>query len=104
MLYSFVLEVIIFLGIGVIILILARALPRIENEVVVSSPRPRKNKILLFFKNIPLDKIDDYLNLALHKMLRKLKIAIMRADNLITHKLKSTRSDSSKKNGTGLPT
>ena len=87
MLYSFILEVIIFLGLGIIILILARALPRIENETNVK--RSEEHKFLLFCKKIPLDKIDDYLNLALHKMLRKLKITIMKADNFITQKLKS---------------
>ncbi len=101
MLYSFILEVIIFLGLGVIIVILARALPRVESEV--NTNPSRENKFLLFCKKIPLDKIDNYLNLALHKSLRKLKIIIMKADNFITKKLKSMRSNSNKKNGTGLP-
>ena len=37
MLYSFILETVIFAGIGVLILILARALPRIEDETISSS-------------------------------------------------------------------
>lgn len=102
MLYSFILETAIFAGIGVLILILARALPRIEDETISSSGR--KSKIVRAFKKIPLDKIDDSVNLVFHKILRKIKIIIMRADNMVTEKINNVRSDSNKKPGSGLPT
>ncbi|MFA4999563.1 MAG: hypothetical protein WC519_02470 [Parcubacteria group bacterium] len=102
MLYSFVLETIIFLALGALILLLARALPRIEDETTVH--RPRKEKLTQIAKKIPLDKIDDSLNLIVHKALRKIKIVIMKADNFVTEKLKNVRGDSNKKNGTGIPT
>jgi hypothetical protein len=101
MLYSFILETVIFAGIGAIILLLARALPRIEDETAAG--RSRKGRLARVAKKIPLDKIDDSLNLLLHKALRKVKIAIMKADNLVTEKLKNVRSDSNKKQGTGIP-
>jgi hypothetical protein len=97
MLYSFILETLIFLSLGAIILVLARALPRIEDES--SAGYLRKGKMS---GKIPLDKIDESLNLVLHKALRRMKIFIMKADNLVTNKLKSFRSDS-KKDGNGLP-
>jgi hypothetical protein len=102
MLYSFILETVIFAGIGALILILARALPRIEDETISSFGR--KSKIVRAFKKIPLDKIDDSVNLVFHKILRKIKIIIMRADNVVTEKINNVRSDSNKKPGSGLPT
>jgi hypothetical protein len=101
MLYNFILETVIFAGIGTLILILARALPRIEDENAVN--RSRKGRLSKIAKKIPLDKIDDSLNLVLHKALRKIKVMIMKADNLVTEKLKNVRSDSNKKPGTGIP-
>ena len=102
MLYSFILETIIFLGIGVIIFILARALPRIEDE---TAPRTlQKNKLMRAIQDMPLDKIDDVIKLAIHKALYKTKILINKADNFIAEKMKVTRPNSKKKDGTGLPT
>ncbi len=101
MLYSFIFETIIFLGIGVIIFILARALPRIEDE---NAPRiSQKNKFISVIQDIPLDKIDDVIKLAIHKALRKTKILISKIDNFIAEKMESTRPTSNKKDGTGLP-
>ena len=100
MLYSFILETVIFAGLGALILILARALPKIEDETTAG--RTRKGRLARFFKKIPLDKIDDSLNLVFHKALRKIKIVIMKTDNLVTRKLNNVRS-SDKKTGTGLP-
>lgn len=102
MLYSFILELVIFVGLGALILILSRALPRIEDETTAG--RSRKGRLSRLAKRIPLDKLDDSLNLVTHKALRKIKIMIMKADNLVTEKLKSVHSDSNKKQGTGLPT
>ncbi|MFA5052609.1 MAG: hypothetical protein WC565_00930 [Parcubacteria group bacterium] len=101
MLYSFILETIIFLALGAIVFILARALPRIEDEVAVR--KPRKERLARLAKKIPLDKIDDSLNLIMHKALRKTKIIILKADNFVTDKLKNVKGDSNKKNGTGIP-
>ncbi len=101
MLYSFIFETIIFLGIGVIILILARALPRIADE---TAPRvSQKNKLIRVIQDIPLDKVDDLIKLVIHKTLRKTKIIINKADNFVTEKMRAVRPDSSKKDGTGLP-
>ena len=101
MLYSFIFETIIFLGIGVVIFILARALPRIEDE---TAPRvSQKNKLVSVVQNIPLDKIDGVIKLAVHKTLRKTKIIISKADNLVTEKMKVVRPNPKKKDGTGLP-
>jgi len=101
MLYSFIFETIIFLGIGVIIFILARALPRIEDE---TAPRAsQKSRLMYAIQDMPLDKIDDMIKLAIHKTLHKTKILINKADNFIAEKMKATRPNSKKKDGTGLP-
>jgi hypothetical protein len=74
----------------------------VEDET--SANRLRKGRLSGLSKKIPLDKIDDSLNLVFHKILRKIKIAIMKADNAVTNKLKDVREDANKKSGgTGLP-
>ena len=100
MLYSSILEIIMFVSLGMVILLLARALPRIEDESSAFSSR--KDKMSNIAKHIPFDKLDESMNLILHKILRRVKVSIMKADNLVTNKLKSFRSDS-KKDGNGLP-
>jgi len=102
MLYSFILETVIFVGIGALILILARALPKVEDETTAG--HLRRGRMNGVFKKIPLDKIDDSLNLVFHKILRKIRIVIMKADNAVTKKLKNVREDANKKSGgSGLP-
>lgn len=101
MLYNFILETIIFLSLGIIILCLARTLPRIEDES--SAMSFKKDKMSRLVKRLPLDKMDETLNLVFHKILRRIKVLIMKADNAVTGKLKSFRSGNNNKNGTGIP-
>lgn len=99
MLYSSILQIIILTGVGIIVLVLARALPRIEDEKEGGIIHKKNNILTNLFSRISLDKIDNSINHIFHKTLRKTKIIIMKIDNLITNKLKNIHSDNDKKNG-----
>ena len=84
--YSLLLEVIIFVSLGSMVLILARALPRVEDE---SMAVRRGKKLHGRSAMIPLEKIDATINVFLHKTLRKLKVFVMKIDNAISEKLRN---------------
>ena len=100
--YNSIFEIVIFLSLGAIILILARALPRVEDENIAY--RSKKKRSFCVTK-ISLEKLDNSFNLVAHKSLRKMKILIMKADNFVTNKLKTVHLDNNKKESgsNGLP-
>ncbi len=68
------------------VLILSRALPRIEDE---SMAVRRGKKIGNVSGRFSLEKIDDTINVFIHKVLRRLKVFIMKIDNALSAKLRS---------------
>ena len=82
--YNFVLQVLIMLSLGTLVYIMARAVPRVGERVNVSSPIKYLDRLI---KNIPLEKIDGFLSLTAEKSLRKLKIWILKLDNIISNHL-----------------
>ncbi len=86
--------------------IFASALPRIEDDKEIFRGEGTLEKL---GKKIPLDKIDDVLIELWQKLLRRLKVLLLKLDNLTTHwltqsKQHKTKSQNSKKenNGNGL--
>lgn len=86
--YNFVLQTIVMLSLGAIIYLFARALPRVSETV---SSEPRKNYLEDFLKKFPLEKADAFSSYWLERFLRKLKIVILRFDNLLTKHLQSLK-------------
>lgn len=92
--YNFILQILVFSSLGLIIYLLARAVPRVSD-----APAPTKtaNFFDKLMGKLPLVKIDEGINSFLAKFLRKSKVVIMKVDNFINHRLgKLTR-----KNGSG---
>ncbi|MDD5098999.1 MAG: hypothetical protein PHP35_01520 [Candidatus Colwellbacteria bacterium] len=83
--YNFIIQIVFFLAVGLAVVIIARALPRIEDEV--SEKRSARDRISRLANKIPLDKMDESINIISHKVLRRLKVAILKADNAISGKL-----------------
>lgn len=80
--YDFILQTIVFLSLGAVIYLLARALPRITNESEAAVPiKPTYLDRLL--NRIPLQKIDEAINGFIAKILRKTKVVVMKIDNFI---------------------
>ena len=91
--YNFILQIIIFLSLGLVIYLLAKAAPRVSDEPVPDRPNPF-NRLMT---KIPMAKIDENINSFLSKLLRKLKVVIMKVDNFINDRLGKL----TKKNGNG---
>jgi len=90
--YNFALQTIFLISIGVIVYLAAIAVPRVNDENV----HERKGFIREWFRNVPLDKIDDGVNSFSEKTLRRLKILTMKFDNIVGRSLNKV-----KKNGNG---
>ncbi len=91
--YNFILQILIFLSLGLIIYLLAKAAPRVGNEPAPARPNPF-DKLMA---KVPMAKIDENINSFLAKFLRKSKVVIMKIDNFINHRLGRL----TKKNGNG---
>src|SRR3990167_4883104 len=87
--YSFVLQSAIFLSLGVMLYLFARAIPRVGERVVPSSSSQYLDKLV---KRIPLEKIDNFLSGVTEKVLRKSKIVVLKIDNVVSKNLKKFKS------------
>ena len=88
-------------GLGTMIYLVARALPRIGDEL-----QETPTKIDRLFASIPLHKADAFLNNFLEKFLRKTKLFLMKLDNYVGGYLDQIKkiNGNGKKNGEEKPT
>lgn len=77
--YNFILQIIIMLSLGTIIYLIARTVPRIDDEI--SKP---ETKFDHWIDSVNLKRIDALLSNSLEKILRKNKLFLMKLDNLTT--------------------
>lgn len=92
--FNFVLQILIFVSLGLIIYIFARAVPRIGE---IPAQTVKANVFDRLISKLPMAKIDEAINSFLSKFLRKSKVVIMKIDNFINHRLGKL----TKKNGNG---
>lgn len=71
-------------SLGALVYIMARAVPRVGERVNVSSPAKYFDNLI---KRIPLEKIDGFLSALAEKSLRKVKIWILKMDNIVSNHL-----------------
>ena len=83
--YSFILQFLIMASLAAIIYLIARTIPRIDENVV--SGRSKRSFLENLFSKLPLEKIDLMIDNLLEKILRKFKIVVMKTDNVLTRKL-----------------
>lgn len=79
--YSLILQLLLFSSLGTIILLLARALPRVSDESGVVHPESFFDRLL---RRLPLEKVDTFLNGVFEKLLRKLKVGVLKIDNVVS--------------------
>ncbi|GEM_PF-678824 len=80
---QFILTDILMLSFGIMLYLVARSLPRIEEE-----PSGKPNMLDRWAASDIPEKIDAAFNTFLLKFLRKLKLTLLKADNVITRHLK----------------
>ena len=82
--YNFILQTIVMVSFGIIIYVMARALPRVTDTTPVS---PKRDYVGAFIKRFPLEKADATVTGVIDKLLRKLKIVILKLDNALSKHL-----------------
>lgn len=94
--YDFVLQLFLVSSLALIVYLLARALPRVEEEETC----PKFfNCMERWFKKLPLAKIDNSLNNYFEKTLRKARVVVMKADNAINKHLNNRKNNNGADNG-----
>jgi len=78
--YSFLVQIIFVASLSVIIFLFARALPRISREEDAKLKFDLADK---FAKKIPLEQFDKVMHQLSEKWLRKLRVWILRLDNIV---------------------
>ncbi|MDE2100237.1 MAG: hypothetical protein KGL39_23485 [Patescibacteria group bacterium] len=79
--YSFVVNFVLVAAFGVMVYLLALALPRVKTDE--ESGRVRRKLV----RSVHLEKIDEAVKKSYDKLLRRLKVLILRADNIVSRKL-----------------
>ena len=82
--YNFILQTIIMVSLGTVIYLFARAVPRVDNSVTSKQGRDYIEELL---NKLPLEKADAFLSALFEKILMKLKVVILKLDNLLTRHL-----------------
>lgn len=79
--YTFIVQIIFVASLAVIIFLFARGLPRIVNKEEDASLK--FDAIDKLVEKIPLERFDDVMHLVFEKWLRKLRVVILRFDNIV---------------------
>jgi hypothetical protein len=86
------------LSLGTMIYLIARAVPRISDEIT----KPESgNKFGRFFSHVQIEKIDPILHNFLEKTLRKIKLILMRMDSITNSYLEKVKNYKFAGNGNG---
>lgn len=94
--YDFLLQIIVFLSLGFLIYLLARALPRLPEEAAVDGRRDYFGRLV---KKLPLERVDVFLNMFFGKALRRMRIMVLKVDNLLNRYLSKVKKSEDKVNG-----
>ena len=93
--YNFIFQIAIMLSLGAMIYLIARKAPQIGDDIV-GQP---KNKLDRLFVRLRLEKIDALLHNFLEKLLRKIKLFLMKLDNITNSYLERVKQYKPKNNG-----
>ena len=81
--YNFVLQTVMFVSLGIVVLLVARALPRVPDRGTPQQTRMHSFFDRMISKRIPLDKLDSFAQSFSEKVLRKTKVIVMKTDNFV---------------------
>lgn len=99
--HSFILEIFIMLSLGTVIFLVARALPRISDFEASAGETEKCEK--RWWSALPLEKIDKIFNAFLEKTLRRVKLILMKLDNMVSRHLgKFKKNDNANNSGNDL--
>jgi len=85
--YDFILQFVFMTSLAVIVYIMALAIPRIDLSATGEHP------VKKLISNIPLKKIDENIVVYKDRTLRKIRLIILKAENLISKLLHKDKND-----------
>ncbi|MBI2592895.1 MAG: hypothetical protein HYW37_01900 [Candidatus Colwellbacteria bacterium] len=83
--FDLILQLVFMISLGVIVYIIALAVPRIGEDETVSNTS--QTPIGRWLQNLPLERIDMAFKTSRDKILRRMKVWIMKADNFVSRRL-----------------
>lgn len=81
--YELILQLVLMLSLAVVVYLMAIAIPRVEEKGVKNNNNGSTS--------LPLEQLDNFLNSVKDKLLRRLKVFVMKADNLISRHLNNKK-------------
>jgi len=99
--YDFFVQSAVFLSLGVVLYLVAKALPRISDNG--SDELDKKASSSSFVSSSALEKADALVHSSFEKILRRLKVIVLKADNFITTSLGKIKSKSGENGGKDFP-
>lgn len=86
--YNFILQTIVMLSLAAIIYLFARAMPRVSDA---ADRQKAGDYIEQLLDRVPFEKADAFVSMVIERVLRKLKVAILKMDNLVTNHLRGMK-------------
>lgn len=97
--YNFILQIFVMISLGTIVFLVARTLPRISEMETANVSEKKANR----WSSFPFEKIDIAVNAFLEKLLRKIKLILMKTDNMVSRHLNKFKKNGDNGNsGSGL--
>ncbi|HDH31770.1 MAG TPA: hypothetical protein ENH26_03280 [Candidatus Wolfebacteria bacterium] len=103
--YNFILQISLMASLGIMIYLVARGVSRVSDTIDEGIQNNHKNVFDKFVDLLPLEKIDLMISEYFEKILRKIKLVLMKWDNIVTNyldKIKKTNGNG-KNNGEKKP-
>ncbi len=103
--YNFLLQILIMIGLGIMIYLIARAAPRVGDDIA-HDVKGQLGKLDRIFSHAQFEKFDAIFNNLAEKGLRKLRLLLMKLDNLTNDyldKVKKYKTNGNGKNGIEKP-
>ena len=94
MMVKFILQIIIMLSLGVVLYLISRALPRINDEEVKKTSSGEPHWFMLY-----LEKTDVWLKAVSEKSLRRARVWILKLDNFVGQMLNRFKKEAPKETG-----
>lgn len=91
--YNFTLQILIMISLGTIIYLIARAAPRVGDIEESFKKETFHGKLDKLIAKIPFERIDIFFSSNFEKMLRKIKLWLMKWDNLLAEHLKKIKQN-----------
>ncbi len=100
--YNFILQISLMASLGIMVYLFARGVSRVSDSIEEDAQKSKFDKLIDF---LPLEKIDLVINEYFEKILRKIKLILMKLDNVVSNRLDKIKktNGNNKSNGEKKP-